>query len=246
MNNVLINGDCLEEMKKIDDKYVDFILVDLPYGQTNCKWDTLIDLDLMWIQIKRILKNNGQIAFFCTTKFGVSLINSNPKWFRYDLVWKKSKVNGFLCSGKMQLRAHEMIYIFHSDKKTKDLKWTYNPQKTQGEPYEARKHKKTVRDSIYGNIDKNHSANPSGDRHPTSVIECKRDRVIHHNTQKPIELCEWLIKTYTNENDVVLDFTMGSGTTPISCINTNRIYIGIEKDDDIFNKTIKRIEDLKI
>ena len=245
MNNVLINGDCLEVMKTISDKYVDFILVDLPYGQTGCKWDVEIDLNLMWIQIKRILKNNGQIAFFCTTKFGVSLINSNPKWFRYDLVWKKSKLNGFLCSGKMQLRAHEMIYIFHSDKKPKDLKWTYNPQKTAGEPYSRRHIKKIFADSIYGNVDKNpRTDNPSGDRHPTSVIECKRDRVIHHSTQKPIELCEWLIKSYTNENDVVLDFTMGSGTTPIACINTNRIYIGIEKDEDIFNKAKQRIDEL--
>ena len=248
MNNVLINGDCLEEMKKIDDKYVDFILVDLPYGQTDCKWDTLIDLNLMWIQLKRILKNNGQVAFFCTTKFGVSLINSNPWWFRYDLVWKKSKLNGFLMSAKMQLRSHEMIYIFHNDKKTKDLKWTYNPQKTSGEPYARRKIKTLIGNGVYGNCKRipKHDGNESGDRHPTSVIECKRDRVIHHNTQKPIELCEWLIKTYTNENDVVLDFTMGSGTTPIACINTNRIYIGIEKDEDIFNKAKKRIEDLKI
>jgi len=246
MNNVLINGDCLEEMKKIDDKYVDFILVDLPYGQTLCKWDVVIDLDLMWIQIKRILKSNGQIAFFCTTKFGVILINSNPRWFRYDLVWKKSKVNGFMNANKMQLRSHEMIYIFHSDKKPKDLKWTYNPQKTQGEPYAKKKLKKTVFQTIYGTNIPTPKANETGDRYPTSVIQCKRDRVIYHSTQKPIELCEWLIKTYTNENDIVLDFTMGSGSTPISCINTNRIYIGIEKDDDIFNKTMKRLEDLKI
>jgi site-specific DNA-methyltransferase (adenine-specific) len=246
MNNVLINGDCLEEMKKIDNKYVDFILVDLPYGQTDCKWDVVIDLDLMWIQIKRILKSNGQVAFFCTTKFGISLINSNPRWFRYDLVWKKSKLVGHMCANKMQLRSHEMIYIFHSDKKPKDLKWTYNPQKIAGKPYTRRQNKPTVYETIYGTKIPTPRANETGDRHPTSVIECKRDRVIYHSTQKPIELCEWLIKTYTNENDVVLDFTMGSGTTPISCINTNRIYIGIEKDDDIFNKTIKRIEDLKI
>ena len=147
----------------------------------------------------------------------------------------------------MQLRSHEMIYIFHSDKKPKDLNWTYNPQKTPGEPYTRRQQKKILCDTVYGNCKLNSStSNETGDRHPTSVIECNRDRVIHHNTQKPIELCEWLIKTYTNENDVVLDFTMGSGTTPISCINTNRIYIGIEKDEDIFNKTIKRIDDLKI
>ena len=149
-------------------------------------------------------------------------------------------------ANKMQLRAHEMIYIFHSDKKPKDLKWTYNPQKTPGEPYTRKQIGKEYYDGVYGNFPARPKANETGDRHPTSVIECKRDRVIYHNTQKPIELCEWLIKTYTNENDVVLDFTMGSGTTPISCINTNRIYIGIEKDDDIFNKTMKRLEDLKI
>ena len=240
MNNVLINGDCLEEMKKIDDKYVDFILVDLPYGQTNCKWDTLIDLDLMWIQIKRILKNNGQIAFFCTTKFGVSLINSNPKWFRYDLVWEKTKPVGFLSANKQPLRSHEMLYLFSNPSKPYK---SYTPQKTAGIPYNRPYNENQKPCEIYGKKRlPTPKFNPTGDRFPLSILKYGQPDKKLHPTQKPTELCEWLIKSFSNEDDVVLDFCMGSGTTVIACINTKRHYIGIEKDADIFKIAEERIE----
>jgi len=321
MNNTIINGDCLEAMKTIPDKHINLVVVDLPYGQTDCEWDICIDLNLMWIQLKRILKDNGQIVFFCTTKFGVSIINSNPSWFRYDLIWSKAKGAGFLDANKKPLRKHEMIYLFHNDKdidldcnrnienraygkKCKDFinksmkkiddvvgnmgchkflgaftsasfslptettynkliehfklnemegfkcfneletpyksgrKWTYNPQKTEGKPYKTKGGR--IIASVYGQKRTTHSNN-TGDRFPTSIQHFGYDKEKIHSTQKPVALCEWLIKTYSNEGDTVLDFCMGSGSNVIACVNTKRLYIGIEKDKDIFDKAQSRI-----
>jgi site-specific DNA-methyltransferase (adenine-specific) len=238
MNNTIINGDCLEAMKTIPDKHINLIVIDLPYGQTNCDWDICIDLNLMWIQLKRILKDNGQVVFFCTTKFGVSIINSNPLWFRYDLIWSKEKGQGFLDANKKPLRKHEMLYLFHNDKKSKGVKWTYNPQKTEGTPYKTKGNSTII--SVYGT--KNTSTiNNTGYRYPTSIQHFGYDKEKIHLTQKPVAICEWLIKTYSNEGDTILDFCMGSGSTVIACINTNRNYIGIEKDKDIFDKAQLRI-----
>jgi len=239
MNNTIINGDCLEAMKTIPDKHINLVVVDLPYGQTACVWDICIDLNLMWIQLKRILKDNGQVVFFCTTKFGVSIINSNPSWFRYDIIWSKTTGQGFLSANKMPLKKHEMMYIFHNDKKPKGLKWTYNPQKTEGIPYMKRE-KDDSQISVYG-AKRTTMSNPTGDRHPTSIQEFGYDKEKIHRTQKPVALCEWLIKTYSNEGDTVLDFCMGSGSTVIACVNTNRNYIGIEKDKEIFDKAQLRL-----
>ena len=239
MNNTIINGDCLEAMKTIPDKHINLAVVDLPYGQTECAWDICIDLNLMWIQLKRILKDNGQIVFFCTTKFGVSIINSNPLWFRYDLIWSKASGQGFLDANKKPLRKHEMMYIFHNDKKPKGVKWTYNPQKTEGTPYKMGGGG-GCEISVYGRKRTTHS-NPTGNRFPTSIQEFGYDKEKIHPTQKPVAICEWLIKTYSNEEDTVLDFCMGSGSTVIACINTNRNYIGIEKDKEIFDKAQLRL-----
>tara|TARA_R110000803_G_scaffold176057_1_gene238578 strand:- start:48 stop:785 length:738 start_codon:yes stop_codon:yes gene_type:complete len=237
----LYNDDCFNIFPKIKDKSINLFLLDLPYGQTACKWDSVIDLDKMWVEVKRMMKPDGIIVFFCTAKFGNTIINSNPKWFKYDLIWKKSRKVGFLSANKMPLRQHENIYVF------KDELGTYNPQKTEGKPYKAFETKTNKQiGEVYGGKSL-HNEN-KGDRHPTSIIE---NTVLEYNTpakslhrtQKPVELCEWLIKTYTNEDDVVMDFTMGSGTTGIACCNTNREFIGVEMDKEIFEIAEKRILD---
>lgn len=242
MESVIYNADCLNIMKDISDNSINLVCVDLPYGQTSCKWDIEIDLDKMWIELKRIGKKNCQYLFFCTTKFGYTLIKSNEKWFRQDIVWHKNLSVGFLTCKKMLMRSHEMIYLFHNTTKPKELKWTYNPQMIEGEPYIKRglstsskiyNPKKQIMETIIN----------KGLRYPSSVQEFKKDhnKTNLHPTQKPVLLCEWLIKTYSNEGDVVLDFTMGSGSTIIACINTNRRYVGIEKDEKIFKLAEDRI-----
>ena len=242
MQSVIYNDDCFNKFASIPDKSVQLVCVDLPYGQTACKWDTCIDLDKMWIELKRIGKDNCKFVFFCTTKFGNTLINSNPKWFNYDIVWNKNKIIGYLDANRKPLRKHEMMYVFYNPTKPKKLKWIYNPQKTEGKPYTSKGG--GIREtSIYKSDTTKSAINNKGDRFPVSILEYNYDKKKLHYTQKPVALCEWLIKTYSNEGDVVMDFTMGSGSTIIACINTNRKYIGIEKDNDIFLTAQKRIEE---
>lgn len=246
MENVIINKDCLEALPTLPDNSVQLVLVDLPYGQTACDWDTKINLDRMWKQLKRVLKPNGQCLFFTTTKFGNELINSETRWFRSDIVWEKANAVGHLSAKKALLRKHEMIYLFHNSSKPKGTKWIYNPQMVKGEPYSRGNIQKKEKDTIYGKEKKYSHENLTGDRYPTSIIKLGNTaNSIHklHATQKPVELCEWLIKTYSNEGDMVLDFTMGSGSTIIACINTNRKYIGIEMNKTIFETAEKRINE---
>ena len=392
----LYNDDCFEILPEIKDGSVDLVVVDLPYttkGQkaTACKWDTPIDLERMWKELKRCCKRDCVYVFFCTTKFGYKLIQSNERWFRYDLVWEKSRKVGFLSANKMPLRKHEMMYVF------KEQQGTYNPQKTEGKPYtanrknekmkiynngkemkrtdtdnkgdrhpssilnipeapedqEERKHQmmyifsddgvdidnsrnlglrayaKQVKEYINKNIKeidkavgnqgihhfysftstqfslptektynklievyeldkmegfrtledlKNEWGEPTynpqktegkpykqiqgkqtetygientdrvitenkGDRHPTTIVKFNNPKKSLHRTQKPVALCEWLIKSYSNQGDLVLDFTMGSGSTGVACKNTNRKFIGIEKDEEIFKTAYERLMD---
>jgi DNA modification methylase len=244
--NIIYNDDCFNIFSKIKKKSVDLILVDLPYGQTDCKWDVLIDLDKMWNEFKKICKSQCIYIFFCTTKFGISLINSKPKWYKYDIVWEKTCSVGFLNANKQPLRHHEMIYIFGNpcNRSNVKIKKTYNPQKTIGKPY-----KSNSRDINTTNIYRPTISIPidnKGDRFPTSVIKFGYDKEKLHPTQKPVGLCEWLIKTYSNEEELVLDFTMGSGSTIIACKNTKRNYIGIEMNKEIFEIAKKRIDEHKI
>jgi site-specific DNA-methyltransferase (adenine-specific) len=238
------HSDCFDEFKNIKPKSIDFVCVDLPYGQTACGWDSVIDLQKMWVELKTICKEDCIYAFFCTTKFGYSLINSNPKWFRYDIVWEKTNTLGFLSANKMPLRKHEMIYIFRGGL-TKNNPPTYNPQKTKGKPYKKGGDYKKNYKNVYGQAKKKGMDNKTGDRHPTSIIKFNYDKDKYHRTQKPVELCEWLIKTYSNKGDLVLDFTMGSGSTIVACKNTGRRYIGIEKDKEIYEIAEKRIKEKK-
>jgi DNA modification methylase len=239
---MLLHGDCLKLMPTLGDNCVDMVLVDLPYGQTHCNWDTLIDLAEMWVQLKRICKPNANIVFFCTTKFGNKLINSNEKWFRYDLVWSKPNSKaGFANANKMPMRKHEMVYIF--SKPSAGGK-TYNSQKTTGhKPYDKGITSRGPK-TIYSGFDDYRTIPNTGDRHPSSIIEYNLNfKKRLHPTQKPVDMCEWLIKSYSNEGDVVLDFCMGSGSTGIACQNTGREFIGIEMDEDIFKIAEERLNE---
>lgn len=232
----LYNEDCFNILPKIPDNSVDMVLVDLPYGQIQCKWDTCIDLEKMWEQLKRIGKDKTAFVFFTTTKYGYKLIQSNEKWFRYDLVWEKCNPVGFLSAKKMPLRNHEMIYVFY-----KKLP-TYNPQMTIGTPYS--KKSKEEEAELYGGMKRKEGIS-NGERYPKSVHKfVKPNKKSMHPAQKPVEACEWLIKTYSNEGEKVLDFTMGSGSTGVGCKNTNRLFIGIEKDPEIFKIANKRLSSL--
>ena len=328
----LFNGDCLEKMKDLETDSVDLLFCDLPYGQTSCKWDCLIDLDLFWKEVNRVCKINAPMFFTCSTKFGVSLINSNPKNFRYDLVWVKSSPTGFLNAKKMPMKKHEMVYVFyrklpfyniadnHTHKFLKEpenevVEWCeYDVNKNcYGGGKEGRikisKDKKDHQqkydpplptsvmkepeneDSTYGKTNKYVTKYASKERResgsttaynpplPTSVMkEPENEDLIYgvsteyvtkyenrkerksvynpalpnsilevpsqkgkHATQKPTALMEWVLKYYTRENDLVLDPTMGSGSTGVACQNMNRRFIGIEMDEKIFEDAKKRL-----
>lgn len=247
----LYNCCGIEHMKTMTEKSVDLFILDLPYANkkfgkcTAMGWDTPIDLEQMWIHIKRIMKPSAVIIFFCNVKFGYSLIDSNPKWFRYDLIWKKSRKVGFLSANKMPLRQHENIYLF-ADRTTPA--GIYNPQKEirEKELKMKRKGKNTETELYQGSPTSLPEESTYTHRHPTSIVE---NTILEHNnpsksihkTQKPTSLCEWLIKSYSNEGDVVCDFCMGSGTAGIAALNTKRFFIGVEKDEEIFNMAYNRI-----
>lgn len=231
---VLKNGDCLELMKTIPDKSIDMILCDLPYGTTRNKWDSVIDLDLLWQQYERIIKDNGCIALFAQQPFASVLGYSNLKNLKYEWIWEKDNGTGFLNAKKMPLKIHENILIFYKKPPT------YNPQMRIGyKPYEQKSGRGS---NNYGEqirvITKN-----NGERYPIDIIKFKRDKEKLHPTQKPVALLEYLIKTYTNENEVVLDNCMGSAGTGIACLNTNRKFIGFELDEGYYEIAKNRMEE---
>lgn len=239
MLNTVFNEDCLTGMQRIDAKSVDMILCDLPYGTTACKWDTIIPFEPLWEEYNRVIKDNGAIVLTATQPFTSALVMSFPELFKYELIWKKTHPKGHLNAKKQPLRSHESILIFY---KKPPL---YKPQKTTGH---KRKVARTVYnktesiDSVYG-LETRDTFYDSTERYPISVQEFGNADQTNalHPTQKPVDLCEYLIKTYTNEGDLVLDNCMGSGTTAIACINTNRNYIGFEKDEKYFQVIQKRI-----
>ena len=231
----LIHGDCLEEMKNIPDGSVDMVLTDPPYGTTACKWDTVIDLDLMWEHLTRVVKPNGAIVMTASQPFTTTLISSNIKDFRYEMIWQKNRGTGIFNAKKMPLKSHENILIFYKAMPT------YNPQMTVGKPYTAKQGKQS--DAFGMNTGKVIVTKNKGERYPLTVHQFKSTNGRNiHPTQKPVALMEYLIKTYTNENETVLDFTMGSGTTGVACRNLNRNFIGIELDETYFNIAKERID----
>ena len=235
--NKIYNEDCLEGMKKIEDKSIDMILCDLPYGTTQNKWDSIIPLDSLWEQYNRIIKPNGAIVLTSQGLFTAKLIMSQPQLYKYKWVWEKSKPTNFLNAKKQPLRKHEDVCVFYKKQPT------YHPQMTMGDPYNKGVRKDQLSGS-YGYFQPVHVFS-DGERYPTDIIYVKTaesEGKVVHPTQKPTSLFEYLIKTYTNENELILDNCIGSGTTAISAINANRNYIGFELDKqyyDIANQRIK-------
>jgi len=237
----LIKGDCLEVMKDIKDKSIDMILCDLPYGTTNCKWDTIINLELLWEQYCRIIKDNGAILLFAQTPFDKVLGCSNLKMLRYEWIWEKTQATGHLNANKMPMKAHENILVFYKNVPV------YNPQMTEGHsPVHSYNKKIEIqnRTDIYNKVNKSISGGGSTIRFPRSIqiFSSDKQKLKLHPTQKPVKLLEYLIKTYTNTGQVVLDNCFGSGSTAVACINTNRKFKGIEKNEKFFNITKERID----
>ena len=235
----LIQGDCLEEMKSIEGGSIDMVLCDPPYGTTACKWDSIIDLPLMWEQLKRVIKPNGAIVMTASQPFTSVLVSSNLKMFKYDWVWQKPKGTGHLNAKKQPMRDKEDIVVFYAKQ------CTYNPQKTKGDPYKDKAGKdhasSTSMTDSYGAYTNKREDN-NGFRYPKQVQQFPVvERGTLHPTQKPAALMEYLIKTYTNEGETVLDFACGSGTTGIACKNLGREFIGIELDETYFNIAKQRI-----
>ena len=229
----LMHGDCIELMKQIPAKSVDMILCDLPYGTTANKWDYVINCNKIFEIYKQIIKNGGVIALFSQLPFSTDLINANRKWFRYEWIWEKTIATGFFNAKKMPLKTHENILIFYNSIPT------YNPQFSKGKPYICNR---------MPTESKNYDCNAAhatttvsdGARYPKDILKFKCERGLHP-TQKPVALLEYLIKTYTNEGETVLDNCMGSGSTGVACVNTNRNFIGMELDDGYFRIAQERI-----
>lgn len=243
--NKIYNEDCLEGMKRIPDGSVDCIICDLPYGVLNkgnkhAQWDRLLPFDQLWQHYMRVIKNNGAIVLFAQGIFTAQLMMSNPTLWRYNLVWDKVQKNGFLNANKMPLRQHEDICIFY-----KNLP-TYNPQMTKCEPHKRNHSKgsmsKQHKNSCYGNFIEVPTI-ITDEKYPTSIISISKEHKVgnfFHPTQKPVALLEYLIKTYSNEGDIILDNCMGSGTTAIAAIRTKRNFIGFELSEEYCKIANKR------
>ena len=243
----LRKGDCLEVMKGIETGSIDAIITDPPYGTTACKWDSVIDFDLMWEQLNRIIKPNGAIVLFGSEPFSSALRMSNIKNYKYDWIWDKKRCTGFLNAKKQPLRNNETISVFYKKQPT------YNPQpykkNTTGNMGKSKEHQT----DNYGKYHQFHNDNSNEFGYPRTLItqipvinNLSKDKSGLHPTQKPVALMEYLIKTYTNENETVLDFTMGSGSTGVACKNTNRNFIGIEQDEKYFEVATERIKETEL
>jgi site-specific DNA-methyltransferase (adenine-specific) len=242
----IYNEDCLQGMKRIDDATIDCIITDLPYGTTRHSWDSVIPLDEMWMQFKRIVKERGSIALFCQQPFTSTLIMSNPTMFKYELIWEKEEGTGKLNANFAPMKSHENIAVFSKSAASfvKDVNdaMVYNPQFGIGKPYT------TTRKSRQSHYDAKSMAEVTttvndGRRYPLTVLKFARDLDGFHPTQKPVDLLRYLVLTYTNPNDVVLDATIGSGTTAIACIKEHRHFVGFELNKEYFDRAVKRIND---
>ena len=242
--NKIHQGDCLELMKDIPDKSVDMVLCDLPYGTTACKWDSIINLKELWKHYRRIIKPNGAIVLTCSQPFTSILVNSNLLMFRYEWIWKKSKASNFLLARKQPLKEHENIVVFSKKRHN------YYPQKTDGKPYFRGgikdKHLNPEVSNTIPNYHKHIRQSKDGKRFPRTIQKFTTAEFEgkFHPTQKPVKLFEYLIKTYTQEDDVILDNAIGSGTTAIACLNTKRNFIGIELDKEYVKVAEKRIKEV--
>lgn len=231
----LMHGDCLELLKTVPDDSVDMVLTDLPYGTTRNKWDAVIPMEPLWNEWRRVCTENAAIVLFSQLPFAADLVNSNRPWFRYEWVWQKNMPVGFLNAHKMPLRAHENILVFY-----KKLP-VYNPQKRYGYcAYRTQRGANTT--TNYGKYRGCATESRDGSRFPIDVLKYNNSgQNVGHPTAKPVPLLEYLILTYTNENAVVLDCCMGSGSTGVACVHTGRRFIGMELNDNYFNIAEKRV-----
>jgi len=234
-------GDCLELMKDIPDKSIDMILCDLPYGTTACKWDTIIPFEPLWAQYKRVIKDNGVIVLTASQPFTSVLVTSNLKMYKHEWIWNKNRGSNFANTVREPMKEHESVLVFANKK------WTYNKQMEQRKGSGADRVKYVVNPSTettnYGDLSNKKTTKYGELRVPSSVQKFNTDTSGQHPTIKPVPLFEYLIKTYTNEGELVLDNTAGSGTTAIACLNTNRNYILMEKEQkyyDIINERVKK------
>jgi site-specific DNA-methyltransferase (adenine-specific) len=231
---LLLNGDCIEKLKDIPDRCIDLLLVDLPYGTTACKWDSIIPLDELWKELNRVCKSNAAMVFTAQQPFTWKLCASNPDNFRYELIWEKPNGTNPFQARIMPMKKHENILVFYRKQPV------YNPQMQKGKPY---KWSSIRTKGEAGGISEKQINDPidnKGTRYPSSVMRMKQERGLHP-TQKPVELMKYLIKTYSNIGDVVLDCTMGSGTTGVAAIESGRKFIGIELENKYFIDALKRI-----
>jgi site-specific DNA-methyltransferase (adenine-specific) len=252
IGNALFQGDCLDIMPFIPDKSVDAIIADLPYGTTACKWDSVLPLNKLWLEYERIIKNNGAIILFSSQPFTTDLINSNRKLFRYELIWQKNTGGGFATCKIQPMKRHENILVFYKNKPIFNPIFQEYSNSTKkrfkdGEMVNRRKQLEKSTNKINGGlsfageqgIEIKRGKYPESVQFFKSVANYNKNRL--HPTQKPVTLLEYLVKTYTNENDIVLDNCMGSGTTGVACKNLNRKFIGIEKDENYFKIAEQRI-----
>lgn len=238
--NKIYLGDCLEVMNNIENETIDMILCDLPYGVTNNKQDIIIPFEKLWQQYERVIKSNGAIVLFAQGMFYIDLVNSNKKLFRYDLIWDKQLTSGFLNANRQPLRQHEQIAVFYKKQPT------YNPQFSIGKPSHSKGYKKDHKNNNYGKYEEiNNTDITNTNKFPTSILSYQKTHPskANHPTEKSVELSMYLIKTYSNEGDLILDNCIGSGTTAIACVNTNRDYIGIELQQKYFDIANKRISE---
>lgn len=234
----LMLGDCLERMKEIPDGSVDMVLTDPPYGTTACKWDSIIPLEPMWAELKRIIKSNGSIVLFGSEPFSSALRISNIKDYKYDWVWVKSQAVGHLNAWRQPMRNTEIISVFYK-KQPLYVPLLEDKPKENIRPQTRR----TKNTDCYGKHNLDVYKCPADKSMPKTTLCFNNEQKTVHPTQKPVALLEYLIKTYTNEDETVLDFTMGSGSTGVACVNTNRQFIGIEMDKGYFEISKRRIED---
>ena len=238
-NNIIYHGDCIEGMKILPDNSVDMVLTDPPYGTTYNKWDTVVDMDAFWKEIKRVTKKNSAILIFTQMPFTAKVVMSNPKMFRYEWICEKANPTGFLNARRMPMKCHENVLVFYGKLPV------YHPIMEHGKPYRSKP--KDKNSSNYNAVKRFCSENTTGMRFPRDVLKVSWRSAFGktlHPTQKPVSLCEYFIKTYSNKGDIILDPFIGSGTTAVAAVNTERKYIGFEKDDKYFEVAKNRLEKL--
>ena len=235
--NIIYHGDCIEGMKILPDNSVDMVLTDPPYGTTQNKWDTVVDMEAFWKEIKRVTKKNSAILIFTQMPFTATVVMSNPKMFRYEWICEKANATGFLNVRRMPMKCHENVLVFYGKLPV------YHPIMEHGKPY--RRGLEDKNSSNYNAVKRLRSENPTGTRFPRDVLKVSWRSAFGktlHPTQKPVSLCEYFIKTYSNEGDVILDPFIGSGTTAVAAKNTNRNYIGWEQNDEYFEIAEERLK----